>query len=67
MKYFKEGALLWLADTVIGEVGAHYIFYGAIITVLGWHAYGRGGAHNIYHGAINTVVGYHVYGRGRST
>ena len=36
--YFTEPALLWLACTV----GAHKMFHGASITVVGWHGYGRG-------------------------
>ena len=39
--YSTEPALLWLADTVIGEGEAHKIFHGAIITLVGWHGYGR--------------------------
>ena len=30
-----EPVLLWLAGTVMGEVGAHNTFHGAIITVVG--------------------------------
>ena len=63
--YFKESALLWLAGTVMGEVGAHNIFHGSSITVVGWYCYGRGRAHTIFHGASITLVGWNGYGRGQ--
>ena len=58
--------MLWLAGTVIGEVGARSI--SRSLQYSGWLA--RLGARSgpvAYHGASNTVVGWHGYGRGRGT
>ena len=38
--HFAEPGLLWLAGTVMGEVGAHNISWS--VTVIGWHVYGIG-------------------------
>ena len=40
IRYFTERALLSLARTAMVEVGAHKIFHGANIIVVGWHGYG---------------------------
>ena len=38
--HFAEPGLLWLAGTVMGEVGTHNI--SRSVTVIGWHVYGLG-------------------------
>ena len=61
MSYFTEPALLWLAGTVMGEVGARNILQSQ--QFCSWLA--RSGPVT-FHGASNTVVGWNGYWRGRA-
>ena len=46
ISYFTETAILWLAGTVMGEIGP-VTFNGDSNAVIGEHGYGRGRARNI--------------------
>ena len=65
VSYFTEPALLWLADTVMGEVEARKIPRSQ--QFCGWLAWLWARSRPVtFHGATNTVVGQHSYGRGRN-
>ena len=49
----------------MGKVGVHKIFYGTIMTVVGWHVMGVFWAHRIFHEASISAVTWHGYGLGR--
>ena len=40
IRYFAEPILLWLAGTVMGDLGAHMIFHRAGISAICWNGYG---------------------------
>ena len=61
-----EPALLWLAVTVVDEVGAHHIFYGAGFIVVVWLGYGRGqGSITYFTEPELLLLAANGYGRGR--
>ena len=66
-----EPAFLWMAGTVMGEVGAHNIFHGTRITVVRWHVYGRGrnpqDISYVWSGAVMGEVGPREIVHGAST
>ena len=41
-KVLRSPALLWLVSHGYWHVAVHNMVYGDIITVVGWHGYGRG-------------------------
>ena len=60
--YFTEAGLLWLASTVMHEIGWHNIFHGSTLLLLAGKVMSEIGAHNMFHGATITVVGWYDCG-----
>ena len=61
--YFTEPALLWLAGTIVVEVGTITYMTEPALLWLAETVMGEVGANKIFHGASITVVGWHCYGR----